>query len=99
MSEKSENFDADVGERAAHIRHLFSLNQSEIAKKLKITRQTLANYETGKTPMRASVIRQLYDIYHCPSDWLLGITNHLEIYRTIDGRQIKLNEISPSIQI
>ena len=99
MSEKSESFDVSVGERATHLRHLFSLSQSEVAKNLNITRQTLSNYEVGKTPMRASVIRQLCDIYHCPSDWLLGITDRLEINRIINGRSIELYEISPSIRI
>lgn len=99
MSEKSENFDVSVGERAVHIRQLFYLSQSEVAKKLNVTRQTLANYEAGRTPMRASVIRQLCDIYQCPSDWILGITDRLDISRTIDDRQVELYEISPSIKI
>ncbi len=94
-----ENFDASVGERTAHLRRLLSLSQSEVAEKLGVTRQTLANYESGKTPMRASVIRQLCDIYQCSSEWILGITDLLEIYRTINGRSIRLHEISPKIWV
>ena len=98
MPEKTESFDANVGERAAHLRHLLSLSQSEVAEKLNVTRQTLANYESGKTPMRAFIIRQLCDIYQCSPDWILGVTDILEIYRTTDnGRKIKLYETSPKI--
>ena len=91
------NFDVEVGKRAAHIRSVLSMSQEDVAEKLGITRQTLNNYESGKTPMRAYAVRALCDIYRCSSDWMLGSYGTLTVNRRVDGRTIELREEWPKI--
>lgn len=91
-------YDKAIGERAAHIRSVLSLSMSEVAERLSVTRQTLSNYESGKTPMRADVIRSLCEVYGVSPSWLLGIDDELHHKSRMNGRTIELREKSPSIQ-
>lgn len=91
-------YDKAIGERAAHIRNVLSLSMSEVAARLNVTRQTLSNYENGKTPMRADVIRSLCEVYGISPSWLLGIDDELYHKSRKNGRMIELREKSPSIQ-
>lgn len=91
-------YDKAIGERASHIRNVLSLSMSEVAGKLSITRQTLSNYESGKTPMRAGVIRSLCEVYGIAPSWLLGIDDELYHKSSKNGRTIELREKSPSIK-
>lgn len=90
-------YDKMIGERAAHIRSVLSLSMTEVAGKLNITRQTLSNYESGKTPMRADVIRSLCEVYGVSPSWLLGIDDELYHKSRMNGRTIELHEKSPTI--
>ena len=65
---------------------------------LSVTRQTLSNYESGKTPMRADVIRSLCELYGISPSWMLGIDDELYHKSLRNGRMIELREKSPSIQ-
>ncbi len=91
------NFDVEVGKRAEHIRHVLSMSQKEVAERIGVTRQTMGNYESGKTPMRASTVRALCDIYKCSAEWMLGSCETLTVNRRIDGRTIQLREDWPKI--
>lgn len=95
MSDSS--YDVAVGERASHIRNVLSMTLSEVACKLNITRQTLSNYESGKTTMRADVIRSMCEVYGINPSWLLGIDDELYHKSRRNGRMIELREKSPSI--
>lgn len=97
MREPNE-YDVAVGERAAHIRNVLSLTMQEVADKLSVTRQTLSNYESGKTPMRADVVRSLCEVYGISPSWLLGIDDELYHKSKVNGRLIELREKSPSIK-
>lgn len=90
-------YDVAIGERAAHIRNVLSLSMNEVAERLSVTRQTLSNYENGKTPMRADVIRSLCEVYGIAPSWLLGIDDELYHKSSRNGRSIELREKSPSI--
>ena len=91
-------YDVAIGERAAHIRNVLSLSMSDVAEKLNITRQTLSNYESGRTQMRADVIRSLCEVYAISPSWLLGIDDELYHRSGRNGRVIELREESPSIK-
>lgn len=91
-------YDREIGERAAHIRNVLTLSQAEVATKLGVTRQTLSNYESGRTPMRAGVVRSLCEVYGILPAWLLGMTDELYYKGNNNGRSIELREQSPSIQ-
>lgn len=90
-------FDREIGERAAHIRNILSLPQQTVAESIGVTRQTMANYESGKTPMRAGTIRALCETYGVPASWLLGIDDELYHKSTVNGRRLEIREKSPSI--
>ncbi len=91
------SYDVAVGERASHMRKVLSMTSNEVADRLNVTRQTLSNYESGKTPMRADVIRSLCEIYDIDPSWLLGISDEVRQRSLRNGRTIELYERSPSI--
>ncbi len=90
-------YDAAVGERAEHIRNVLAMSQNEVARRLGVTRQTIANYESGRTPMRADIVRMLCEVYGVSPDWLLGLTGTLVMKRKINGRLVELCEEGPTI--
>ena len=94
---RNGSYDVAVGERASHIRKVLSMTSNEVSDRLNITRQTLSNYESGKTPMRADVIRSLCELYGISPSWMLGIDNELRHKSMRNGRIIELYERSPSI--
>lgn len=98
MSKEISRYDMAVGERAAHIRNVLAMSSKEVAERIGITRQTLGNYESGRTPMKASTVRQLCLVYGCEPIWLLGMSDTLILRRKVNGRLIELREESPSIQ-
>ena len=98
MSREATAYDVAIGERAAHIRKVLAMTMSEVASRLNVTRQTLANYESGRTPMRASVIRQLCEVYGCQPTWLLGMDDRLHVKRKVGERFVELTETSPAIR-
>ena len=43
-----------------------NLTQEEVAKKLKVGKQTIHNWESGKADIKASKLKDLCDLYNCP---------------------------------
>ena len=91
------DYDRAIGERAAHIRKVLSMPLQEVADKLGVTRQTLSNYESGRTPMRADVMRMLCEVYRAPAGWLLGMDDRLDHKSSHAGRTLEIHEVSASI--
>lgn len=75
------------------------MTSNEVAKMLGVTRQTLCNYGSGRTPMRADVVRMLCEVYGVPATWLLGMTDNLDIKSNRNGRSLEIHEVSPSIPL
>ena len=97
-AEAEQRFNTEVGERLRHLREVLGLTVTEVANQLNVTRQTLSNYESGRTPLRASVIRELAEIYEASCDWILGTRNDIEInVMTNGGRSLYMRESSPRI--
>lgn len=98
QEEDSESrFNREVGERLRHLREVLGMTLTDVARKLEVTRQTLSNYESGRTPLRASVIRELAEIYEASCDWILGVENDIEIQTNANGRSLYMRERSPQI--
>lgn len=95
---KENKYDAQIGERAKHIREVMGMTRSEVSETLGVNPASLTNYEHGKTPMRASTIRKLCDIYGVSATWLLGIEDTLRYKGEINGRKVELVEVSPSVE-
>ena len=90
-------YDVAVGERAAHIRTMLSMSVAEAAEALGITRQTLSNYESGRTPMRARTLRSICELYGVPASWILGIDDELHHKSTHGGTTMEIREKSRRI--
>lgn len=98
MSKKVTPYDKQVGERAKHIREVLSITMQDVADQLGVTRQTVGNYESGSTPMRADIIRLLCEVYGVPSSWLLGMSDELYCkWEMKNGRIVELKEQSETI--
>ena len=98
LEQKAEaRFNAEVGERLRHLREVLGLTLTDVAKRLEVTRQTLSNYESGRTPLRASVIRELAEMYEASCDWILGVKDDIEVRTSNNGRTLYMRESSPRI--
>ena len=98
QEEDSESsFNREVGGRLRHLREVLGMTLTDVAGRLEVTRQTLSNYESGRTPLRASVIRELAEIYEASCDWILGVKDDIEIQTNSNGRSLYMRERSPQI--
>lgn len=90
-------FNREVGERLQHAREASGLTVSQVSGRLSVSRQTLSNYESGRTPLRASSIRELSILYRVSCDWILGASD--VVGRTIQEgeRVVEVRETSPRI--
>lgn len=52
--------------------------QREVAKEIKISHSTIANYETGRTEPDIENLGKLADFYGISLDWLVGTRGHPE---------------------
>ncbi len=62
-------------QRLKDIREDRDLNQDDIAKELKITRQQYQLYESGKREIKTHQIIQLCKFYNLSPEYILGFTN------------------------
>lgn len=64
-----------LGERLAKARHHAGLEQGDLAQRLKVSRQTIGFWETGRTRPRdfMAVIREWSEATHVPVGWLLDV--------------------------
>lgn len=47
-----------------------NLSQDEAAKKIGVSRDTLRNYESGKTVPRWETVRKIEEVYRFPADYI-----------------------------
>ena len=52
-------------------RKMKGLSQSSLGFKLGVTRQTVANYESGDSPIPSDILLNLSEIFSCSLDWLM----------------------------
>jgi transcriptional regulator with XRE-family HTH domain len=68
-------------ERLRHLREDINLNQSELAKLLNISRQSISNYENGaRFPNDEKLILRIAQFFGVSIDYLLGVTNIRNYY-------------------
>lgn len=68
--------------RLRDLREDRDLNQTEIAKLLKVHQTTYSDYELGRLNIPVATLHTLADFYHVSIDYLLGRTNRKEPYPT-----------------
>lgn len=48
------------------------LSQEQFGKKLKVSRDTVRNWESGEAPIKASLLIEIADLCGCSIDYLMG---------------------------
>lgn len=71
------------GERLAELRKKQDLSQNELAKKLNISKSTLAMYETDKRQPNFETQTKIADFFEVSVDYLLGRQNYIINAETI----------------
>ena len=68
-------------QRLRDLREDRDLNQSTVAKYLKVHQTTYSDYELGKLNIPVSVLHELADYYGVSIDYLLGRTSNPKPYK------------------
>lgn len=63
-----------MAHRLRTVRGVFGLSQSEMSKKLNISRQSLYYYEKGERNIDVCVLAKIRQIFGVSPDWMMGIT-------------------------
>ena len=66
--------------RIRNLREDADLNQTQIAKMLKMSQTGYSKYETGENDIPTPILIELAKIHHTSIDYLLGQTNQKERY-------------------
>lgn len=71
--------------RLRKAREYNGITQQEVAKTIKISQSSYANYEAGKREPNLETLALLSKLYDVKSDWLIGLTSESEL--------ISINEV------
>ncbi len=80
----------NFGERLKKLRIEFGMTQTDLAKRLNITKSVVSYYELRERTPSPDVLIQLANIFHVSTDYLLGI-NHK---KTIDVSDLNEDDIA-----
>lgn len=72
----SENKFLEFGNRIKTIREERGFKQGQLADYIGISRQSMSNYESGKSSPDVTVVVKLAEAFDCTTDYLLGLTEH-----------------------
>ncbi|CAM3093686.1 helix-turn-helix domain-containing protein [Limosilactobacillus mucosae] len=61
-----------IGDRIRDLRNQKRLSQTDLAKIINVSQQTVTKWETGKSEPSSSAINRLADYFDVSSDYLLG---------------------------
>lgn len=51
------------------------LTKEQLAKEIGISSKTYSNYIKGETPIPSNILLKMAHLFHCKTDYLLGIDN------------------------
>jgi len=64
-----------MGERIKELRKKSGMTQTDLAKKLGVTKGTISTWETGSRSPSFEVIDELCDMFHASMDYIMGRTD------------------------
>ena len=64
---------SDLGQRIRQARLAYGMSQTELAKRIQISKTALNQIELGDVDPRASRVAAIARALHCSADWLLGL--------------------------
>jgi transcriptional regulator with XRE-family HTH domain len=82
-----------ISERLVEIRQLKELTQAEFAKRLKMGRSTVANWENGTTPFTYRNVRLVSLEFKVREDWLINGTGSVFFDENLSNDQRELLEM------
>jgi len=65
----------ELGERLRKLRERLNLSQGSLGRPFNLAKQTISNYETGKTSPTPEQVRAFADFFGVSTDYLLGRTD------------------------
>lgn len=77
-----------LSERLAEVRKANKLSQTEVATKLNVTKQSVANWENGNVMPSIDMLIKISTVFNVSSDFLLGLNNR----KFIDVTSLSLEE-------
>lgn len=72
---------SDFGTRLKSIRKLKKMTQKELAEMLNVTQSTIANYESNLRFPGESNLKEISDLLHISTDYLLGISEETKVVK------------------
>lgn len=72
----NENKFLEFGNRIKNIREERGFKQGQLADHIGISRQSMSNYESGKSSPDVTVVVKLAEAFNCTTDYLLGLAEH-----------------------
>ena len=73
-------------ERLQSLRMQYGFSQRQVAKKIGVSASIISGYETGERTPSTEALMALADLYHCSTDYLLGMPqNSPKLYLDTDG--------------
>ena len=60
-----------MSNNVASERTRLGMSQSDLAEKLGTTRDSIKNYETGKAPIKSTMLEAMADLFGCSIDYLM----------------------------
>lgn len=85
-----------LGERLQKQRFLLHLSQKEVAIAIGISPSIVSNYESGERTPSVENLMSLANLYHCTTDYLLGLTRENDILLNTDMLSEKQCELLQS---
>lgn len=83
-----------IGYRISKARRHMNINQKELAIRANITEGSLSRYENDMREPKAAAITQIADALCVSTDYLLGITDNMEVKTTLlDKSEVEFEEI------
>ena len=73
----------NIGERITALRKEKNISQTELAKRLNVSRQAVSKWETGQTQPEADRIPRICAVFSVSADELLGIIPHAPVQETV----------------
>lgn len=80
-----------IADKIKDLRELYSLTQSDVAKRLEITRSSVNAWEMGISVPSSGYIVQLAHLFHVSADYLLGIEHEMTLdISGLDSESVKV---------
>lgn len=75
------NIRKQIGTRIAIARKARGLNQDQLAEAVSVHKQTISRWESGKRAPNGEEVRLIVETLKCSADFILGLSDTLEIKR------------------